>query len=616
MEKEKKEEVTNLLEYQPSDKQVAVINRVSDRFVKMKNERDKERREFDGRTLEEYIKDNVDAYNGIVPEEIRETKEAWQSLIFDQKTRGKVKAIVAMVTSGKPFVNVMGETEADNDFAEDMRLTYEDTHRKENGMFKTYLQVLDACIKGTVIVEEGYKEEKQKVKDIVSVNQQTGKVKYREKEIIKDGAGSVYSEIVPLLNFYPNENCPEIKHDCIVMSYYEKEDFEKTYGKYEQAKYVKPGITYDNIDGIKYKRVSENRKDIIEIMKYYNEDTDEFTILANGVWLNPQEDDDVCPIPFNHKKLPFIKTVFELADVECFYGKALPDIMAGEQETINALLRMTVDQEVLSIHKPILLGQGAELESYQMFPGKTFRINGELDQVRELDISGTQNSTFQILEWLDGKSDINTAVDANTMGVHSGKKTAKESMLLDENAKRLAGTFQTFVYKLLWERANLRIENICQFYKDPIQYAVLKDKYGKPQVDETGKEIKKPVYREVAMGEVGDRPRWIKIQPEMCQAKYFVRLEPDIEPTMSRQERLEVAMALLEEAKVNPTISADEATLEFLRALGKNPEKFYIKPDVNEMMASVNGQLPPQGGVNPNQGTSVGVPQIPVDVSA
>jgi len=181
----------------------------------------------------------------------------------------------------------------------------------------------------------------------------------------------------------------------------------------------------------------------------------------------------------------------------------------------------------------------------------------------------------------------------------------------------LAGTFQTFVYKLLWERANLRIENICQFYKDPIQYAVLKDKYGKPQVDETGKEIKKPVYREVAMGEVGDRPRWIKIKPEMCQAKYFIRLEPDIEPTMSRQERLEVAMALLEEAKVNPTISVDEATLEFLRALGKNPEKFYIKPSVNEMKASINGQLPPEnGGVNPNQGMPTGVPQAPVAMPA
>jgi len=101
-------------------------------------------------------------------------------------------------------------------------------------------------------------------------------------------------------------------------------------------------------------------------------------------------------------------------------------LMAGEQDTINALLRMTVDQEVLSIHKPIFAGQGSELESYRLFPGLINRITGDIDQIREMEISGTKNSTFQTLEWLDKKSDVNTATGANTMGVHSGKKTQEE----------------------------------------------------------------------------------------------------------------------------------------------------------------------------------------------
>lgn len=602
MEKEREEKIINLEPYDPNDKQKEVINRVFDRFLRMKEERDKPRREFDGRTLEEYVNDNVDAYNGIVPEEIRATKEAWQSLIFDQKTRGKVKATVALVTAGQPFINLVGKTEKDNKDAEDMRLVYEDSHEVEGGSFKLYKQVLYACVKGTVIVEEGYQEIKKDIKEIISINQQTGKAKFRKKTVIEGGVGRVYSRIVPLMNFYPNENNPEVKHDCIVMSYPKKEDFEKIYGKYEEAKYVTAGITYDSIDGVKYKRISEKRDDIIEILKYYNEDTDEFVILANGVWLNPQEEDETCPLPFNHKTLPFVKTVFELADEECFYGKALPDIMAGEQETINALLRMTVDQEVLSIHKPVFLGQGAEIESYQIFPGKTYRITGEVNQIREMDISGTQNSTFQILEWLDKKSDVNTAVDSNTMGVHQGEKTAKEATLLDENAKRLAGTFQTFIYELLRKRAILRIENICQFYKDPIQYSVLKDKYGKPIEDEQGKPIKVPEYRTVAVDGAGKKPFWITVSPSMCKACYFVKLNEDINPAMTRQERLSVAVALLEEAKNNPTIDADEATLEFILALGKNPERFYIKPSVDEMKASINGQLPPGKQMPPGRG--------------
>jgi hypothetical protein len=604
-EEEKKEENIEELEYNPTDKQVEVINRIWYRFTKMQEERDKERDEFDERTITEYVNDNVSAYNGIIAKEIKETKEPWQSLIYNQKTRGKVKAVVSMIAAGRPFINLIGKTQADQKDAEDMRLVFEDSHLEESGQFKLYLQALSACNKGTVIVEEGYEEIKKEEKFITGFDFQTGKAITKKKTVIKGGAGKVYARIVPLLNFYPNENCADLRHDCIVLEYFKEEAFNAKYGKYAEAKYVKSGIYLDNIENIKYKSVGEDKKDVIEVMKYYNEDIDEFIILANGVWLNPQNEDEVCPLPFNHKCLPFVKSVYELADEELFYGKAMPDIMAGEQDTINALLRMTVDQEVLSIHKPILLGQGTELTSYQMFPGKTFNVSGDIEQVREMDISGTQNSTFQVLEWLDKKSDVNTAVGANTMGIHQGKKTAKEATLLDDNSKRLSGNFAVFIEELLKQRAVLRIQNISQFYKTPIQYSVLKDKYGEPILNKDGNEIKKPEYREIAVSRPGKEPFWVKVTPEKCKSLFKVSLIKDVEPNLTRQEQLAVSQILLAEAKANPLISADEATIDFILSLGKNPERFYIKPSFNEMKGSKEGKIP--GGANqPNQAASAG----------
>ena len=585
MDEEKKEKSIEV-EYFPTDAQSEVVSRMYQRFNDMRDARDDNRREFDGRTLTEYVNDNVDSYNGIVPDEIKETKEAWQSLIFDQKTRGKVKAIVAMITSGRPFINLIGETETDHQNAEDIRLVFEDSHRREEGQYKLYLQTLDCAIKGTVIVEEGYREVKKEVKTIIGFNHETGLAKIKKETIIEGGAGHCYTGIVPILNFYPNENCPELKHDCIVVEAITQEVFDKRYGKFEYAKYVKTGIAYGDFADSDYKSTMEDDSELIEVFKYYNEDIDEFIIVCNGVWLNPQDKDEVCPLPFNHKQLPFAKTVFEPADTDLFYGKGMPDIMAGEQETINALLRMTVDQEVLSIHKPIMLGQGSELDSYQLFPGKTFRSTGDLDQVREMDISGTQNSTFQVLEWLDKKSDVNTSVSSNTMGVAGGRKTAKEAVLLDENAKRMSGNFQTFIYHLLYQRAEMRVRNICQFYKDHISYDILKDKYGKKK---PGKG--QPKYREVAIDRIGNEPFWVKLSPEMCGAKLIVRLEADVEPSMTRQEQLDVASALLEEAKVNPLIDADAATINFILKTGSNPEKFYMKPTREDMEASKDGKV-------------------------
>ena len=65
----------------PSEKELSVINNVYTRFTDMKKERDKIRHECDDRNIIEYVNDSVDQYNGIVSDELKATKEDWQSLI-------------------------------------------------------------------------------------------------------------------------------------------------------------------------------------------------------------------------------------------------------------------------------------------------------------------------------------------------------------------------------------------------------------------------------------------------------------------------------------------------------------------------------------------------------
>lgn len=596
---EEKKEVFN--NFVPSEKEVTVINRVFERFNKMKEERDQERHEFDGMTLTNYVNASMDAYNGIVSDDLKLTKENWQSIIWDHKTRGKVKTTISMIIGMRPFIYIAGKKELYNKYAADVFEIYEDSWKNENGSYKLYLQALSACNKGTVIVEEIYREEKIRKKEIVSVNQQTGKVRYREKEIIKGGAGRVEANIVPLLNFYPNENSAEIEHDCCVVGLYEEKVFQNKFGKYPNAAYIKPGIfSSTNYDGIKYKSISKDSNTLIEMIRYYNEDTDEFVMLANGFWLNPQEDDEVSPIPFNHKKLPFTKTVFELADEDNFYGKSLPDLMRGEQDADNALIRLMIDQEILAINKPILLGMGIEMESYELYPGAIKKMTGDISQMKEMDISGATQSGFQLLQLLKNNSDVNTSIDPTAQGVHSGRKTARETVILDENSKRNSGPFQMHIYKLLLDRAKLRIENIKQFYTNPVQYSVLKDAMGNPVMDSSGKKkITKPEYREIPISKPGKNPKWMKIDPAIKGADFELRFIEDYEVTDNRSYRIEMAKALLDEAKANPLINADEATIEYLETIRKNPERFYIKPDPQAIKFQNEQGLPPKNNTVP-----------------
>lgn len=586
--------------YKPSEKEIAVSNRVFQRFRRMQQERDKPRREFGGLTLTEYVNQSMDAYNGIVSDELKATKEDWQSLIWDHKTRGKVKTTIAMIVGMRPFISMSGKKEKDHRYAADMSEVYEDSWKNENGAYKLYLQALSACNKGTVIVEEIYEEIKIDRREIVSVNQETGKVIYKKKRVIKGGAGAVKGNIVNILKFYPNENSSEIEGDCCIVDVFTEDRFRTKYGKYNNSVHVKPGVFLSdaNTESIKYKSIAQDKRDIIEVIRYYNEDLDEFVIMANGFPLNLQDKDETCPLPFDHKRLPFSKTVFELADEDCFYGKSLPDLMKGEQDPDNALIRLMIDQEILAANKPILLGMGVEVESFQLYPGAVKKLTGDINQMKEMDISGANQSGFQLLQLLKTNSDVNTSIDPMSQGVHSGRKTAREAVTLDENSKRNSGPFQLHIYKLLLDRATLRVSNIKQFYTKPVQYNMLKDEYGNPVTDSNGKKLPTtPEYRTVTIEKPGKKPKWIMMDPKMKDAELNIRFIEDYEVTDNRSNRIETAKSMLDEAKSNPLINADEATIEYLEAMRRNPDRFYIKPKPQDMAFQANQGVPPMNPI-------------------
>jgi len=62
----------------------------------------------------------------------------------------------------------------------------------------------------------------------------------------------------------------------------------------------------------------------------------------------------------------------------------------------------------------------------------------------------------------------------------------------------------------------------------------------------------------------------------------------------NQSARIELAKALLDEAKSNSLLSADEATIEYLESLRKNPDKFYVQPTKEAIAFQNNQGIPPE----------------------
>jgi len=235
-----------------------------------------------------------------------------------------------------------------------------------------------------------------------------------------------------LEDFYPSsvgirkiENMPF----CFWRSVVPFSQFKMTFSQYEESKYVQPKYSVANEKGVEVPYyldfISDDvQEGQVEILRYYNQDTDEFIIIVNGVWLNrirlPQEIDNeiIMPIPFVHKRLPFWKSIYEPFGSDFFYGKSLPSKLSSMQDVLNILGNMLLDQGFLTIFAPILVGGTDTIDDEFLVPGRRIPVD-DVNNYKTLDMK-TPNSFHQyILEYTKQVLE-ESSVDQVQQGVAGG----------------------------------------------------------------------------------------------------------------------------------------------------------------------------------------------------
>lgn len=162
-------------------------------------------------------------------------------------------------------------------------------------------------------------------------------------------------------------------------------------------------VLKDNIDKVKGVQTAEQmyqegraffrapadiaQKDKVELIKYYNKQTDQYIVIANDVLIRKG------PLPYNHKQLPFSIHRF-IKWPNMFYGVGLPVILESLQAEDETLRNMMLDQLKLTINPPILINsdiygdidQGWE----RIEPGLKIEVSGNVDSSNIRWMEGSQ----------------------------------------------------------------------------------------------------------------------------------------------------------------------------------------------------------------------------------
>lgn len=458
--------------YVPSQTAQEVIKNTFTRYSEMRTNRDLNYRWFgktrEGtyRTLIDYINIMEKRWNSDgIP---RVNLEDWQASVFKPETRNKIMAILSAVAQQRPGMKFKGREKSD--YLKELVIgdMYSWSEDMDNGDEQALYTMLDAIIHGTAIRYEGYEDNKKTIKEI-KPGTELADIKFKEKIVI---AKKVGAKEVRLQDFYFGSMTTrkmEDQSDCVWRKVMRLNDFKKEFNGWDNSKFVLPGgdLTDETFfSSFVSEEIREIESQLVEVIRYYNKEADEFVILANGVWINPIGK-KVCPIPFSHKELPFYSVVFEPFASDFPYGKAGPDKWLGEQDAINALYNMLLDQVYVSIHKPLVTGDEDVLDDVELVPGKVNYIGADIANIQELQISPPAQAHFSMLQLLH-TSLQESSVDSVQSGQTGQAGTATEVRQAAAAASRTFLLFLSFVFHGYKRKAKLRVANILQFMTSPV----------------------------------------------------------------------------------------------------------------------------------------------------
>ena len=184
--------------------------------------------------------------------------------------------------------------------------------------------------------------------------------------------------------------------------------------------------------------------------------------------------EEVQPLPFAHKTLPFWSAIFEPFGSDFFYGKSMADKLKALQDVLNVLHNMMLDQSFLSIFPPILTEGMDEIEDDFLRPGRRIPVTN-VDGYKELQISAPQGFHQYITEYTKRVMEETSldAVQQGVAGTQGDRVTATEIQRATEAITGILGLFVTFVKWGVKDKARLKSKNLLQFYNKPLLEGVL-----------------------------------------------------------------------------------------------------------------------------------------------
>jgi hypothetical protein len=560
--------------YKPSSTELDVIQKVYSKYYKWRTNLTTSWSQFEGMSVREYIKTAREKFNGILPLNPLVERKPYVSKEF----RNSAEQVVTFVSNLLQNPEFYGEEGLDQNIAVFLNALIKKIRNGTKFKIQDAFHFLQTIIDGTGIVYVSWNPRKRKLKNIKYFNEETGEIEFDEKTISDNSVEEIW--IDPLDIFIPKIFEPDIdkQGELIWRKIMTWSDFKRRYGKYTLNKYVYPGqklaessIFSEMLD----KAILTSEK--IEIVNYYNTEEDEYVILANGVFLNPvnakTRKSMVSPLPWNHKELPFAKTIYRFTSPALFWGASLMHLVKDEVEAYNNLIEMSLDRVYRAINPPVVTNDYSVPSNIKLESGKIYVSRGDW---KELQMSPLDPNAFNVSMLLQNNISRNTT--PLTPPTPNTRQPRSASEIISRQQKELQSyqTQKLFYQDLLEQKIWLAVFNGIQYLTvDVAKKMVGKEKFEKVlMVDQ----IQTPVGLSSVKVKIKGENEQLSNPVELARESILESIQ-----NKKRVEVVEIAVDALQNLKFDVSVRFDiENTPELKKVLFMNfiQQLFTLFPDI------------------------------------
>jgi hypothetical protein len=456
--------------YKPGKFELDTIQEIYKKYYTWRNYHFLPRRQFRGLSLLEYLAQSRDIFymnSGNSPDD-DEKKQKTDFEIYVGEARRASLEILSTITSLK--IKPKNLPNFNNNliyWQKFLDAIYQKWRVNSIDKIEKFWQLLYATVNGTVVINTSFDYGKKKVKNIKGFDPETGEFDIEELDIKK--INDVVTRIVPLENvFIPKiwERNIQKQEELIISDILTLDDFKRKYANYPNSKYVHTGnqLMADSLF-LKLLGGDQTMLEKVVVLSYYNEPEDRFDIVANGVYLNPisyKREPTHSPIPFNHKKLPFISSIFEPIDEKFFYGLSLPFKLKDPDAFLNSMMELLLEREMKEVSPPIL-SEDIEKKDIKFGANQIIPVT-DINAYKELTINPASPQFFSTLNYLSGIVQAQTGRTLLPESSSIQPKTATERRIQEQIRFQVLSSTVLMLWYLIRQEYELVVKTALQFY--------------------------------------------------------------------------------------------------------------------------------------------------------